>query len=268
MNSLQTGQFYGNTTETTKHNGLTLTDTEYTHDRVDWHYHENAYFTFILNGRVIEGNKKEIYHCTAGSLLFHNWEEAHYNIKPKGYTRGFHIEVARDWFNAYGIDPNKLQGSINLTDPQLKVLMYTVFKEAKLDGMTGTLAINALLAELFSKAIGAEVQASRQKPLWVKQLRDILHDNAVEQWSLQPLAQQLGIHPVHLSRDFSKYFNCGLGEYIRTIRVQKALSLLPDATTSLTNIALECGFADQSHFTRSFKSLYQVTPLAYRNLLV
>ena len=58
MNTLQTGQFYGVTNETTTHGGLTLTDTEYTHEHVDWHYHQNAYFTFILDGRVIEANKK------------------------------------------------------------------------------------------------------------------------------------------------------------------------------------------------------------------
>ena len=267
MNTLQTGQFYGVTNETTTHGGLTLTDTEYTHERVDWHYHQNAYFTFILDGRVIEGNKKETYHCTPGSLLFHNWQEAHYNIKPKGFTRGFHIELEEDWFNTYGINPDAMQGSINLKDPQLKLLMYNIFKEAKLDGMTGTLAINTLLIELFGKAVNAEARLTHQKPLWVTQLRNILHDDPTANWSLEQLAKQLNIHPVHLSRDFSRYFNCGLGEYIRTIKVQQALSLMANKNTSLTTIALQCGFADQSHFNRSFKAMHQITPLAYRKIL-
>ncbi len=91
METLKTGSFYGQTNQTLHLDFATITDTEYTHDKVDWHYHENAYFTFILDGKVIEGNKKEVYNCTAGSLLFHNWQDPNYNIKPKGYTRGFHI---------------------------------------------------------------------------------------------------------------------------------------------------------------------------------
>ena len=61
MNLLRTGHFFGETNRRICLDGITLTDTEYTHERVDWHYHENAYFTFILQGKLIEGNKKESY---------------------------------------------------------------------------------------------------------------------------------------------------------------------------------------------------------------
>lgn len=59
MKQSQTGEFYGQTNKTINLEGITLTDTVYTLDKVDWHYHENAYFTFILQGNVIEGNKKK-----------------------------------------------------------------------------------------------------------------------------------------------------------------------------------------------------------------
>ena len=109
MKKLLTGQFYGQTNQTIYLDGITLTDTEYTHDKVDWHYHENAYFTFILQGNVIEGNKKEVYNCSEGSLLFHNWQEPHYNIKPTGFTRGFQIELEQKWIDAFAFDLNNLQ---------------------------------------------------------------------------------------------------------------------------------------------------------------
>jgi len=38
MNNLKTGQFYGSTNETIRLKGVTLTDTEYTHEKVDWHF--------------------------------------------------------------------------------------------------------------------------------------------------------------------------------------------------------------------------------------
>ncbi|QNL47848.1 helix-turn-helix transcriptional regulator [Olivibacter sp. SDN3] len=268
MDILHTGEFFGQTNETLRFNGLTLTDTEYTHEYVDWHYHENAYFTFILQGNVIEGNRKEVYHCSPGNLIFHHWQEAHYNIKPKGFTRGFHIELTPEWFAHCSLDKNMLQGSIHLKHPALTTLMYNIVKETKLDGKGAQLAVDSLLAALFTTATGTGKPQKNTKPLWVKQLRELLHDAPMDQqWTLSALSQYLNLHPVHLSRDFPKYFNCGLGDYLRTLKVQRALNLFADEQLSLTTIALQSGFADQSHFIRSFKALHHITPLAYRKLL-
>ncbi|TWJ00678.1 AraC family transcriptional regulator [Mucilaginibacter frigoritolerans] len=266
MNNLKTGQFYGITNETIRLDGLTLTDTEYTHEKVDWHYHENAYFTFILEGRVVEGNKKETYHCDAGSLLFHNWQESHYNIKPNGFTRGFHIELEKDWLCKYEISNAGIQGSINFADPHAKMLMYNLFRESKLDQHNGALAIDVLLVELFSLMNNIQVTGDKKKPKWVDQIRELLNDT-IEDLSLTDIAKTLNIHPVHLSRDFYKHFNCRLGDYRRALKIERALSLLPKADLSLTEIAFQCGFADQSHFIRSFKSLQHLSPLQYRRLL-
>ena len=190
------------------------------------------------------------------------------NIKPKGFTRGFHIELEPSWFKINGIDHNALQGSVRLNDPQLKNLIYGILKESKLDNSAGSLAINMLLVELLNKAAVGEYRPALQKPQWVYQLRELFNDYPAYHWTLSELAEQLSIHPIHLSRAFPSYFNCGLGDYIRAIKIQKALTMLVLKKTSLTTIALECGFADQSHFSRSFKSMYQISPLTFRKLLV
>ena len=96
-------------------------------------------------------------------------------------------------------------------------------------------------------------------------LKELLHESTTE-WRLADLARAVDVHPVHLSREFTKYFGTSLGDYIRTIKVQRAMTLLPNAGLSLTDIAFECAFADQSHFIRSFKSYYHITPLLYRKL--
>jgi AraC family transcriptional regulator len=45
------------------------------------------------------------------------------------------------------------------------------------------------------------------------------------------------------------------------------MTLLGERQRLLTEIAFECGFADQSHFIRSFKNYYEVTPSEYRKLI-
>lgn len=58
----------------------------------------------------------------------------------------------------------------------------------------------------------------------------------------------------------SKYFGCTLVDYMRKIKVDKALYYLNHTSKTLTEVAYECGFADQSHFTRVFKTYTGCTP--------
>ncbi|WP_296143827.1 AraC family transcriptional regulator [uncultured Flavobacterium sp.] len=267
MNQLQTGEFYGQTNQTIHLEGITLTDTEYTLDRVDWHYHENAYFTFILQGNVFEGNKKEVYNCDAGSLLFHNWQDPHYNIKPEGYTRGFQIELKNTWFDTLDFNIDNLQGSMKIANVDIKFLLYKIFKETKIEDGTTALSIQSLLLQSLSEMFRKSHLNLDKNPAWVQNIKEILFYEFSENLSLEYLSKTLDIHPVHLSRDFSKYFNCNLGDYIRKLKVEKSYSLLSDKQLSLTEIAYGCGFSDQSHFNRCFKSVSGMSPKNFRKLI-
>ncbi|HPH21071.1 MAG TPA: AraC family transcriptional regulator, partial [Haliscomenobacter sp.] len=107
----------------------------------------------------------------------------------------------------------------------------------------------------------------KNNPSWVKKAREFLHDQSDESISLTQLAQATGIHPGHLSRDFSRYFYCSFGEYIRKIKIEQSLPLISNQQQTLTDIAFTCGFADQSHFIRCFKAVMGISPLAYRKML-
>jgi AraC-like DNA-binding protein len=212
-----------------------------------------------------EGSKKEISYCSAGTLLYHHWEEAHYNIKPDILTRGLHIEVTPAWFDYFQIPRNVVEGSFSLKDPAIILLFYQIFKEVKMIDSTLRISVNQLLLHVFSKMVYLKSRDER-KPGWVSRIDDLLHEQFSENLNLRDLSNFLGIHPVHLSRDFSKYFHCTLGEYIRKLRVSKSLALF-DEQESLTGIALECGFADQSHFIRCFKQNLGTTPTKFRKLI-
>jgi AraC-like DNA-binding protein len=268
MVTLTRGQFFGETNNTMNISGVTLTDTEYTHEKVDWHYHENAYFTLILEGSVIEGNKKEVYQCPAGTLLFHNCQEAHYNVKPKGFTRGFHIEISPGWFKTNEMDLLGLEGSINLFHPEIKIGAYSIFREYKMNDGASEVAIHSLLINALSQMSNTQEGPSKTIPSWVIMLREMLNDDFSEEWTLISLSNTLGIHPVHLSRSFAKYFGCNIGEYLRMIKIQRALFMLSDKDLSLSDIAYDCGFADQSHFTRCFKAVNHLKPSQFRNILL
>lgn len=262
MQQLSHGIFFGHTDRTLHLDGVTITDTEYTHAWVDWHYHEHAYYTFILAGKVQERNKKEEYRCTRGSLLFHHWQEAHCNTKPSGYTRGLQVELHPHWLQQYGTAYRDLQGSLQLQHPDARLHFYRIFRESLICDAASETEIHRLLLSV--PGCAAEPRQQGPTPSWVARARELMHDCCTESISLNALSAILGVHPVHLSRSFVRYFGCGFSTYMRKARVAKALSLMYSTELSLTAIAFCCGFADQSHFIRCFKAFTGQLPSAFR----
>ncbi|WP_337966343.1 helix-turn-helix transcriptional regulator [uncultured Flavobacterium sp.] len=258
MNQLNKGEFYGTNYQKSIFQNTIITDTEYTHSKVDWHYHENPYFTYLLQGKLFESNKKESYYLEQGSLLFHNWQDAHYNIKPPGFARGFHIELNENWFLNYDIQTTDFEGSMHLKNPLTINLMNKVFIESKINDQYSNLGIESLMVELFS-TIKETKKISTKKPDWVHKLQELLFEEQID-YSLAKLSSILGIHPIHLSREFNRYFGTSLGNDIRVIKVNKAFCLIVSNKISMTDICYQCGFCDQSHFISSFKKIYNTTP--------
>lgn len=265
MNKLKTGEFYGKHYQKLASENFIITDTEYTHSKVDWHYHENPYFTYLLQGKLFESNKKESYYLESGNLLFHNWQDSHYNIKPPEFTRGFHIELNKNWFSNFDIQVTDFEGSISLKNPLIKNSMNKVFVESKINDDYSNLSIDILLVEIFSHLKDTR-EIKSKNPLWVKKLQELLFDEDID-YTLKDLSSILGLHPVHLSREFSKYFGTSLGNYIRLIKVNQAFNLIVSNKYSMTEICYKCGFYDQSHFIKNFKRIYLTTPTKFLKII-
>jgi len=260
MDKLEPGEYYGTHYQKSAYDNFIVTDTEYTEEKVDWHYHENPYFTYLLQGKLFESNKKESYYLAPGNLLFHNWQDAHYNIKPNEFTRGFHIEMNEDWFSNFDIELSNFEGSINLKNPIIKNSMNQIFIESKINDPYSNLSIDNHLIAIFN-AVKSGKEESSQKPAWVNRLKELLLEEQMDH-SLKGLSSALEIHPVHLSREFNRYFGTSLGNYIRLVKLNKAFCLLASNKFSMTEICYQCGFYDQSHFISNFKRVYRSTPTA------
>jgi AraC family transcriptional regulator len=88
----------------------------------------------------------------------------------------------------------------------------------------------------------------------------------LERLTLTEIASEVGVHYVHLSRQFHKYNRCTVGELIRRRRVQYASHLLAHSQTPLAEIALVCGFSDRSHLSFLFKRYMGLSPSKFRSL--
>ena len=108
-------------------------------------------------------------------------------------------------------------------------------------------------------------------PDWAKELKIIIQDQIDTNLSLSltAISSDLNINPAYVSREFSKYFDdLSFGEYIRKLRIEKALSYLETSNYSLSEIAYLTGFSDQSHFNRIFKKNMGMKPSDYRKSIL
>jgi AraC family transcriptional regulator len=84
---------------------------------------------------------------------------------------------------------------------------------------------------------------------------------------LSGLAQSVGVHPVTLARAFRHAFGCTVGEYVRSLRIERAAHQLAQTELSLAEIALGAGFSDQSHFSNLFRHHTGLSPSKFRRLV-
>ena len=82
--------------------------------------------------------------------------------------------------------------------------------------------------------------------------------------SVTELAEACALSRSHFSRMFKESTRMSPQRWLREQRVMKSRELLKASTMLLTEIALECGFSDQSHFCRTFVKAEGMTPKAWQ----
>lgn len=89
--------------------------------------------------------------------------------------------------------------------------------------------------------------------------------NLGESFGLDELARCVGLSPWHFARRFKIAFGTTPHGFVTARRIERAKTLLRDRRLPLKAIASDCGFADQSHFCRSFRKHLGVTPQTFRD---
>jgi len=228
----------------------------------DWHYHQNPHYSHILYGGSKEITENGTQIQQPGKGLYYYPGIAHQNIHYRVDTKIFNLEIEGEFFekNQLNIPSEASMFSENL---QLNASgLVKILKEHLFQDDQSALAIQQLTVEL----VADSADNTRSCPDWTKKVRPLLYDTWNQSISLQVLAKHLDIHPVTLSKYFSKYFRCTLGEYRRRIKVEKALLLIRQAKHSLTDIAYLCEFSDQAHFTKTFQRITGFLPKQYKGL--
>jgi AraC-like DNA-binding protein len=125
--------------------------------------------------------------------------------------------------------------------------------------------VEQLLIEVYQKFL--KKSSTDKVPAWAKELKTIIQDQIDTNLalSLTGISNELKVNPAYVSREFSKYFDdLSFGEYIRKLRINKAIAYIETTDYSLSEIAYLTGFSDQSHFTRIFKLETGIKPSQFK----
>ena len=252
----------GTVTEQASANGISVRPTFYSDDDDSDlpHYHETSYVTFILQGGSLAKVKSDEFECFPGTLTFYHAGEPHQCLHKAEHTRCINFEVEERFYRENAITESLLKESIK-KNPNVKFAMLKIYQELIAKDEFSECSIEMLLLSLIESD-----DLLDNRPVWTHRIYELLNDKWNEAVTLDDLAQIAGVHPITVSKSFSKYFSCTFGEYRRHLKIEKSLRMIKTSNSPLTDIAHECGFYDQSHFTRTFKKLTGFLPKHYESL--
>lgn len=99
----------------------------------------------------------------------------------------------------------------------------------------------------------------------VLQIRKYIEDHLSDtELSLVKISKELMYHQKYLSAVFKSVMRVGISEYITTLRIQQACTLMNQGFTSSKDIAFLCGYNDPLYFSKVFKARIGVSPREYQ----
>jgi AraC-like DNA-binding protein len=203
------------------------------------HVHGRAYAALVLSGEYEEAGDYGRFQVKASDVIFHEQFEAH-------------------------LDRFSEIGAAVLNLPLRAGYSYTpgIARVADADAVARVAerSCRDAIELLFSLAI---TRTPPQAADWPDELAAALVRNPslkLSQWG-----EKNGIAPWTVSRGFGLVFGLSPEAFRARTRARHALKSIQNTQASLANIAVELGFADQSHMTRSVKQLTGIGPRAWRS---
>jgi AraC family transcriptional regulator len=228
------------------------------------HSHQTAHFIFVIDGQYVLSSNGHERLVPPRSLIFVPAGTTHRNYPRTLSTRILTISVsdsqigrARDYVRLPERESDFLHGEIGFLATRL---------EAECGGWHNASPLTAagLCLELMAATAKRIATDERKPPRWLQTAREMLRERCCETLSIAEVAEIAGVHPIHLTRTFRKFFGCTPGEYLRECRVEQAARLLRLGHKPIAEIAFECGFSDQSQLTKAFRRRLGITPAELR----
>lgn len=236
------------------------------HDFYEWFYVEAAGGTHLLEGKHQP--------LVAGDMVFIRPEHTH-GFKTRNSSEFTILNVALrcDVVEAFLKRNNHLGDiwqkgapSAKFRLSNLKVSSFTHFSRDLTNGGRMELDADWCLASLFRLMARTEANETADDfPAWLSEaLIELSSPGFALDKGVHELVRVCGRSPEHVARQFRLHLKKSPTEWIAEARMGQACRLLETTNMSITEVALDCGIENLSHFHRQFKKAFGTTPLKHR----
>lgn len=229
------------------------------------HSHENAYIGVTLDGQATQtcGNLQRC--ARPWTVMYHPAGEVHADQFHGWGARELNIEIASWRLASLRTLFPHADRPVDINGGKPEWLATRLYNEFRLMDELSSMAIEGLTIEMMAEIMRLNLQGrAARAPSWLREADELIRSRFTEPLSLIEIARAVGVHPVHLAREFHRRMGCTVGQQVRRFRIEKACRLLADTGDSLAEIALATGFSDQSQFSKTFRAVAGVTPSEYR----
>jgi AraC family transcriptional regulator len=226
--------------------------------RAPFHVHDETTVVVPLSGLFVENTFKASIRGEPGVAIVETPDSPHENIySPVGGTN-LRLRLGAELERFVSLEAGGQPGHVRAYE------------------IAGEMAEHMSDADpLLMECAGLEILGFvRNGPAWIPRgrpnyLRDVVADlraNISRKRGIAAIARDVSFSPIRLVRSFRRAYGISLAHFMRILQMQHALKLLGDPTLSISAVAAEAGFSDQSHMTRAFAQTYGLTPAVLRRL--
>jgi AraC family transcriptional regulator len=231
------------------------------------HRHSNTSIIYVLSGRYRSTADGIREHCDGGTLIFNPSGTVHRDSFEVPGGRFLAITASDDTSRLINQVCSLSSSALAISSGESKAIAAALCRGSHSARLGDVRKTEEMCWDLVSAFAGAKFWREHESCGWVRRARELLQDECSTNLRLSEVAARLEIHPVYFSRAFRRIFRCTPQQYIVRCRLQKAMHLLRFSRAPLSQIAIESGFYDQSHFSRSFRHHFGVAPYRYRHHL-
>ena len=261
---IKIGKFVGRPVHVHRFEGVSLAENTYTPGLlVGAHTHDAPLVSLILQGAATEESKGSSRELTAQTLLYTPAFATHaHRFVTAG--RWLNVQFTSEWFARINATQELLHKTSQLVRGGAAVNWATRLGiELRQPDAVSRVAIEGALLLLMSELMRLPATGERLRPRWLSTVEEAIDVSGTNSPTLTELATLAGVNASHLLRTFRRYHGTTIANYARQRRIERARTAMATSEQTLSTIALDAGFVDQSHFTKVFKQAFGETPGQY-----
>ena len=263
---LEPGRYYGNVVARRDCSGGLMSELRHeSARRLPSHSHESAFFCLLLDGSYRERFARLTFDYKPFTVLFHRPDFSHRDEIGRGGGHFFMVEITPQLLRRLQECSPVPDVVVGRRGSEISRLATRLYYEHGARSVASELTSEGLIMEMLGQVALDGSAIEKQPPRWLERAVEMLHAEFDHNLTLTGIANEVGVHPFHLSRVFRQFYRQSIGEYTARLRIEFACEELSKPEAQLADVAVLAGFADQSHFSRVFKRVIGVTPGAFRS---